>query len=124
MGVLALARLARNSRRLVRFSKIRRPNVRERSGAPCFRKIRFSGATENVVAEATRSRRRADVRLGFHSFRGAARECRSRAFGEARESGARSGTVDFRVRNAMTFWGARDAIRRVVGGIVRARIRG
>ena len=45
---------------------------RERSGAPCFRKICFFGPTENVVTQATRSRRRANVRLRFHNLR---RDC-------------------------------------------------
>ncbi len=53
-----------------------RTKFRERSGAPCFRKICFSGATENVVAQATRSRCCTDVRFGFDSFR---RDSRSNA---------------------------------------------
>ena len=84
---------------------------RERSGAPCFRKICFSGATENVVAQATRSRRRADVRFGFHGLRRDSRQYRCRSVGEARKSGARSGTVDVRVRNAVASSGERTLSR-------------
>jgi len=71
-GGTLLAKLARNSKRFVHHARIRRSNIRERSRAPCFRKICFSGATENVVAQAAGSRRRADVRLGFHRVRGTA----------------------------------------------------
>src|SRR5919106_5102004 len=124
MGVLALAGLTRNSRRFVRRARIRRPNIRERSGAPCLREICFSAATENMAAQTTRSRRRADVRLGFHGLRGDSQQFRGRSVGNARKSGARSGTVDLRMRNGMTFGRACEFIRRVFGGIERARTRG
>ena len=69
VGILSVARLARNSRSFVRRPTVHPTKFRERSGAPCFRKICFFGASENVVTQATRSRRRANVRLGFHGLR-------------------------------------------------------
>src|SRR6266481_2362890 len=124
MGVLSVARLARNSWSFVRRPTIHPTKFRQRSGAPCFREVRFSGATENVVTQATRSRPRANVRLGLNGLRRDSRQYRCRSAGDARKSGARYGTVDVRVRNAMTFWEACEVIRRAAGGIVRARIRG
>ena len=124
VGIRSVARLARNSRSFVRRPTVHSTKFCERSGAPCFRKIRFFGATENVVTQATRSQRCANVRLGFHGLRRDSRQYGCRSVGDACKSGARSGTVDVRVRNAMTFWEAREANRRVVGGTARARIRG
>ena len=85
-------------------------SIHERSGAPRFREVRFSGATENVVAQATRSRCCADVRFGFHGFCRDSRQCRCRSSGEARKSRARSGTVDVRVRNAVANSGERTRL--------------
>src|SRR6266705_1752308 len=103
MGVLSVAGFARISRSFVRRPTVHPTKFRERSGAPCFRKICFFGGTESVVTPAARSRRRANVRLGFNRLRRDSRQCRCRSVGDACKSGARSGTVDVRVRNAMTF---------------------
>src|SRR5438034_650475 len=85
----ALAKLARNSRSFVRCPTVHPTKFRERSGAPCFRKICFFGATENVVTQPTRSRRGANVRLGFHGVRRDSRQYRCRSVGDACKSGAR-----------------------------------
>jgi len=168
VGLLSVAGLTRNSWSLIWRPSIRPTKLCERLGAPRFRKICFSCATENVVAQATRSRCCTDVRFGFDSFCSAAVKCECRSSGEARKIRARSGTLDLRVRDAVASSRVRRhaetivfsaappgriddlegkfaiagrsrqhagrvrspdnantaAIRRVVGGIVRARIRG
>src|SRR4029077_5629136 len=101
MGLLSVARLARNSWSFVRRPSIRPTGFCERLGAPRFRKICFSCATENVVAQATRSRCCTDVRFGFDSFCSAAVKCECRSSGEARKIRARSGTVDLRYAYAV-----------------------
>src|SRR2546423_6633943 len=98
-----MARLARNSRSFVRRPTVHTTKFCERSGAPCFRKICIFGAAENVVTQATRSRRRANVRLGFNRLRRDSQQYRCRSVGDACKNGARSGIMDVRVRNAMTF---------------------
>ena len=107
MGILALARLARNSRRFLRRARIRRTNFRERSGAPCFREICFSGATENVVAQATRSRRRADVRFGFDSLRRDSRQMPTPIiWRSAQKPSSIRNCGPARAKRGSEFWGA------------------
>src|SRR5262245_54027010 len=106
VGLLPVAILARNSCSFVRQPTVQSTNVCERFGAPGFREVCFSGAAEDVVTQATRSRRRANVWFGFHGIRSDSRRCRCRSVGYARKSGAGSRNVDVRVQHAIArFWG-------------------
>src|SRR5947207_205800 len=101
MGLLALAGFARNSESLVRNPGIRRPIFCERSPAPGLRKICLPRGIKNVVAQATGSRRRVDVRFRFNGLRGHAPEGTCRWCCGARESGARPRAVDLRLRDGV-----------------------
>ena len=96
MGLLAPAGFEKDSRRFLRNSGIRRPNVSQRSRASCFREICFSRATQNVVAQTTGSRRGAYVWFGFDNFCRDAAKCGCRSSDRARERTARPRTLDLR----------------------------
>src|SRR5262245_40715053 len=107
VGLLPVARLARNSCSVLRQPTVQSTNVRKRFGAPGFREVCFSGAAEDVVTQSTRSRRRANVWFGFYGIRSDSRRCRCRSVGYARKSRAGSRNVDVRVQHAIArFWGA------------------
>ncbi len=69
-------------------------NVRERPGASRFREVCVSGAAENVVTQATRSRRCTNVRLGFDGFCGDSRRCRGPSSRKLRERRTRLRALD------------------------------